>query len=101
MTILVFVITPFVSAAYSARALIAVTSELKLLQSLERVEAKGPSAEIFKLLLKESNLSAPLDFLPWSRAFNIAYNRPNTLIVYMVRTQAREADFHWLLKSVI
>ena len=78
--------------------LIAVAAEHPMLQYHENDEIKGPSAEILKLLLQTSQLQAPLDLFPWSRAYQTVLNRKNTLVVSMVRTQAREEKFHWLLK---
>lgn len=36
--------------------------------------------------------------MPWARAFATAKHNPNTLILSMIRTPEREADFHWLIK---
>lgn len=79
-------------------ALMAVAAEHPMLQYHENNEVKGPSAEILKLLLQHSQLQAPLELLPWSRAYQTVLNRENTLVVSMVRTQAREDKFHWLIK---
>jgi ABC-type amino acid transport substrate-binding protein len=75
-----------------------VSQEHKLLQYIEDGELKGPSAEIFKLLMAESHLYSEIEFQPWSRAYNVAKNRPNTLIMSMVRTKERENNFVWLIK---
>ena len=88
----------FMSSVRAEPDLIAVAAEHPLLQYQENDEIKGPSAEILKLLLQTSQLEAPLDFFPWSRAYQTVLNRKNTLIVSMVRTQAREDKFHWLIK---
>ena len=87
-----------VRGAYAESELLAVAAEHKMLQYQEGDEVKGPSAEIFKLLLQTSQLQAPLAFFPWSRAYHTALNRDNTLILSMVRTKEREKKFHWLLK---
>ena len=87
-----------IDAVYAEQALTAVTTEHRLLQYSENDKLKGPSAEIFKLLLEKSQLHAPVEFFPWSRAYKTALERKNTLIFSMVRTQEREDKFHWLVK---
>ncbi|GLX78477.1 hypothetical protein tinsulaeT_18170 [Thalassotalea insulae] len=74
-----------------------VSTENKLLQYKEKNQLKGPSAEIFKLLMVDAKLSATVDFMPWSRAFKLASEQANTMIFTMVRTSERESKFHWLL----
>jgi ABC-type amino acid transport substrate-binding protein len=88
----------FIHDARAETELIAVAAEHKMLQYMENDEVKGPSGEIFKLLLQTSQLPAPLTFFPWSRAYQTALNRENTLILSMVRTKEREQKFHWLIK---
>lgn len=78
--------------------LIAVAAEHKLLQYIEDGKVQGPSAEIFKLLLKYSDLDGKIEFYPWSRAYHTALTRKDTLILSMVRTQERQDNFHWLIK---
>lgn len=69
-----------------------------LLQYQENGESKGPSAEILNGVLKEAQLKADISFMPWARAFSIAKNKPNTLIMSMLRTIEREDYFYWLIK---
>ncbi len=88
----------FVDNAHAETELIAVAAEHKMLQYMENDEVKGPSGEIFKLLLQTSQLQAPLAFFPWSRAYQTVLNRENTLVLSMVRTKEREQKFHWLIK---
>ena len=88
----------FIHDAYAETVLTAVAAEHKMLQYMENDEVKGPSGEIFKLLLQTSQLQAPLAFFPWSRAYQTALIRDNTLILSMVRTKEREQKFHWLVK---
>jgi len=96
MFLLVFLL--IINAARAENVLTAVAAEHKMLQYTESGEVHGPSAEIFKLLLKNSQLNATLEFFPWSRAYQTALNRENTLILSMVRTKEREHKFHWLIK---
>ncbi len=88
------------TASYAQQAVMlnTVASEHKLLQYLDDGEVKGPAAEIYQLLLKESSLVSHLEVLPWARAYRIAEKSANTLVFSMVRTAERENKFHWLLK---
>jgi ABC-type amino acid transport substrate-binding protein len=88
----------FVHDARAETELVAVAAEHKMLQYIENDQVKGPSAEILKLLLEASQLKAPLEFFPWSRAYQTVLNNENTLILSMVRTEEREQSFHWLIK---
>lgn len=92
-------ISSFVPVGLSAQSypLQVVSTERPLLQYQENGELKGPSAEIFKLLLKESGLRKSVDFMPWARAFQIAESTPNTIIFSLIRNEEREDKFHWLL----
>ena len=81
----------------SAKVLSAVTAEHKLLQYQENGIAKGPSAEIFKLLMTTAGLEYQLDFIPWARAYQIAESTENTIIFSMIRNPEREHKFHWIL----
>ena len=74
-----------------------VSTERQLLQYQENGQLKGPSAEIFQMLLAESGLRMSVDFMPWARAFQIAESTPNTLIFSVIRNEERENKFHWLL----
>ena len=78
--------------------LLAVANNNQLLQYYENGENKGPSIEILQAILKEAQLEAKVEFMPWVRAFSIASNKPNTLILSMIKTPERELDFHWLIK---
>jgi len=78
--------------------LLAVANDNRLLQYYENGESKGPSIEILQAILKEAQLDAKVEFMPWVRAFATASNNPNTLILSMIKTPEREDDFHWLIK---
>lgn len=78
--------------------LLVVATQSHLLQYRENGEDKGSTIEMLQAILKESKLTAKVDFMPWARAFAIAKSQPNTLILSMIRTPAREQQFHWLIK---
>lgn len=76
--------------------LLVVTSENPLLQYIDNNQYKGPALEILNALLQESALTAKINFMPWARAFNTVKTEPNTLILGIIRTPARENQFHWI-----
>jgi polar amino acid transport system substrate-binding protein len=78
--------------------LLAVANNNRLLQYYENGESKGPSIDILQAILKEAQLDAKIEFMPWVRAFATASNNPNTLILSMIKTPERQDDFHWLIK---
>jgi polar amino acid transport system substrate-binding protein len=78
--------------------LLAVANNNNLLQYYENGENKGPSIEILQAILKEAQLEAKVEFMPWVRAFSTARNNPNTLILSMIKTPERDVDFHWIIK---
>ena len=78
--------------------LLAVANSNHLLQYYENGENKGPSIEILQAILKEAQLDAKVEFMPWLRAFSTARDNPNTLILSMIKTPERDLDFHWLIK---
>lgn len=78
--------------------LLAVANDNRLLQYYENGESKGPSIEILQAILKEAQLEAKVEFMPWVRAFATASINPNTLILSMIKTPERDDDFHWLIK---
>ncbi|XQW85123.1 substrate-binding periplasmic protein [Thalassotalea piscium] len=75
-----------------------VADDRKLLQFPEDNEAHGPSADILRLLLAQANLDSEIEFMPWSRAYNTALTRPNTLLLTIIKTPEREDKFHWISK---
>jgi len=78
--------------------LIVVASKNHLLQYQEKGVNKGSTIEILEAILKESGLTADVNFMPWARALTITKNNPNTLVLSMIRTAEREHQFYWLGK---
>ncbi len=73
-----------------------VTEEAFPLQYSEEGVIKGPTTQIVKQLLTQSKLSFDLNIMPWARAYEMAKQKPNTLIYSIARTQSREEQFHWI-----
>ena len=95
---IVLLTTSVVVNASSPQSLVGVTEERGLLQYQENGVAKGPSVDIFNMLMKEAKLSAKIEFYPWKRALNKSLSEENTLIFSIARIPEREEKFHWLLK---
>lgn len=81
-----------------ATDLLVVGAEHKMLQYQENGTHKGTTINMLSEIMLASHLSYNIELMPWARAFNIAENRSNTLILSMIRTAEREQNFHWLLK---
>jgi len=58
-------------------------------------EIVGTSTKKIKSILHLANINYNIELLPWARAFNIAVNKPNTLIYSIYRIKERESLFHW------
>ncbi len=58
----------------------------------------GVNIEIVQAILKEANINASFEILPWPRAFAQALNHKNTLILSMIRNAQREQGFIWIAK---
>lgn len=98
----IILLAPFFSIAETEKETSAdlnvVAFSSRLLQYQEEGENKGPTIGILNALLKETEFSANVSYMPWARAFSIAKNTPNTLILSMLRTPEREDSFHWIIK---
>jgi len=75
-----------------------VATEHNLLQYKENNQLKGSTIEILNNLLEGMNIKTEVEFMPWARAYNIAENTANTIILSMVRTPEREHKFYWIGK---
>ncbi|MDC7717673.1 transporter substrate-binding domain-containing protein [Vogesella sp. DC21W] len=60
--------------------------------------ADGAHALILQRALALSGLTAPISVYPWARAMALAQSRPNTLLLSVARTPAREQQFIWIGK---
>ena len=73
-----------------------VGTNLNLLQYEKNSQITGTSVDILKQLLKLSQLKAEIELMPWARAYYLAKNTPNMIILSIVRTPDREPYFYWL-----
>lgn len=58
--------------------------------------ATGMDALFLTHLLESLGYEVKVDVLPWSRAYQLALDKPNTLIHSIARNEKREALFHWV-----
>ncbi|MBL4908436.1 MAG: transporter substrate-binding domain-containing protein [Alteromonadaceae bacterium] len=73
-----------------------VGTNLNLLQYKQNNQIRGTSVDIMNQVLKRSQLEAKIELMPWARAYYLAKNRPNMIILSMIRTPEREPYFYWL-----
>ncbi|MFT5758714.1 MAG: polar amino acid transport system substrate-binding protein [Alteromonadaceae bacterium] len=88
----------FAINAQATYELKAVASSHKMFQYIENGQLKGPSAQVFNMLMRKAETKANVEFYPWARALNLVLTQPNTLILSLTRTREREDDFVWLIK---
>lgn len=77
---------------------IAVVTEEGVLQYTKDNRVIGPATEIVKGVLDLTPFQYKIRSLPWTRAYNNAILKPNTLIYSMIRNPEREQMFHWIGK---
>jgi ABC-type amino acid transport substrate-binding protein len=56
----------------------------------------GWAVQRVQALLAQADLSSEIEVLPWPRAYKIATTRPNSLIFSLLKTEERQAQFHWI-----
>lgn len=56
----------------------------------------GYAVDVVNLLFELNGDKGEIRVLPWSRAYNIALSRPNTMIFSIARTYLREEKFAWV-----
>lgn len=61
-------------------------------------QPRGASFDIASALIKEIQVKATIEHLPWARAFHQAVNEPNVVLVSALRTANREKLLQWLGK---
>ena len=97
-TIIFYMFICFTVNAHTTDELNAVASSHKMFQYFEDGQIKGPSAEIFKMLMLQTGIKTKVKFYPWARAFSSVSSQPNTIILSLTRTKERESNFVWLIK---
>ncbi|MGB0833284.1 MAG: substrate-binding periplasmic protein [Psychrobium sp.] len=73
-----------------------VIAEDSVLQHRKGNTVTGPAAELMKALLAEAQLTGEFKIVPWSRAYNTALSRPDTIIYSIAKTPERADLFTWI-----
>jgi len=63
---------------------------------LEKGKPAGIATEILIHLKDKTGIDWPIEFMPWSMAYNIAMEQSNILLYSMLRTREREEHFQWV-----
>ena len=59
-------------------------------------QAEGISTDVVRQVLANLGMEVEIEIFPWARAFKLASENPNVMLFSVVRTQEREALFHWV-----
>lgn len=85
-----------VAPAWAAAAIEVVTEELPPYNMTVGGKITGFSTEIVEAVMKETGVEAPIQVMPWARAYDRALSVPNVLIYSIARTPEREPLFQWI-----
>ncbi len=58
--------------------------------------AEGLATDVVREVLASLDMEVEIELFPWARAFKLASEEPNTMLFSVVRSQEREAQFHWV-----
>lgn len=86
-------------AAASATPLTILTEDFPPYNYTEDGRVRGISTDVLRLMLAEAGMDVPaqsFQVLPWSRAYQDALSRPDTLLFSVTRTKEREGLFKWI-----
>jgi len=73
-----------------------VTEELPPYNMTRDGQLTGMSTEVVRAVLKEINVDATIQSMPWARAYDLALHDPDVLIYSITRTAEREPLFKWV-----
>jgi len=59
-------------------------------------EVSGFTTDLVRDILKRTGLPGEIELMPWSRAYQIAQEKPNAFIFSLSRTEQRESLFKWV-----
>ncbi|MBC8247563.1 MAG: ABC transporter substrate-binding protein [Deltaproteobacteria bacterium] len=88
----------YLTSSAAEEELLVLTEKFPPFNYQEDNTIKGLSTQIVKELLKRVHLKCSIELVPWTRAYNTALNRPNTIIYTMAKTASRLNKFHWIGK---
>lgn len=64
----------------------------------ERQQPTGVLVEITQALIAETKIDASIELIPWARAYEIALTEPNVILISLLKTTDRQAQFQWIGK---
>lgn len=73
-----------------------ITEELPPYNMTRDGQMTGMSTEVVQAVLKEVNVQATIESMPWARAYDLALHDPDVLIYSITRTAEREHLFKWV-----
>jgi len=73
-----------------------VTEELPPYNMTRDGQLTGMSTEVVQAVLKQVNVQASIQSMPWARAYDLALHDPDVLIYSITRTAEREHLFKWV-----
>jgi polar amino acid transport system substrate-binding protein len=73
-----------------------VTEELPPYNMTRNGKLTGMSTEVVQAVLKQVNVQASIQSMPWARAYDLALHDDNVLIYSITRTPEREHLFKWI-----
>lgn len=80
----------------NAAALRVVTEEFSPYNMTENGKLTGLSTEVVQAVLEDAGMQAPIESMPWARAYDIALHDQNILIYSITRSPERERLFNWV-----
>jgi polar amino acid transport system substrate-binding protein len=84
------------AAPLRAEPIRVVTEELPPYNMTQNGQLTGMSTEVVQAVLKEVNVQASIQSMPWARAYDLALHDDNVLIYSITRTAEREHLFKWV-----
>jgi polar amino acid transport system substrate-binding protein len=84
------------TAAGAAITVTCVTEENRPVNFMENGRVTGFSTEVVEAVLKEIDVQASIQIMPWARAYATALHSENVLIFSIMRTAEREHLFKWV-----
>ncbi|WPP01900.1 transporter substrate-binding domain-containing protein [Pseudomonas sp. HR96] len=80
----------------NAEPLRVVTEEFSPYNMTENGKITGLSTEVVQAVLAEVGETAPIQVMPWARAYDMALHEENVLIYSITRSPEREPLFNWV-----
>lgn len=90
------VLTGFAATVNATTTVTCVTEENRPVNFWENGKVTGFSTEVVEAVLKEIDVPANIQIMPWARAYATALHTENVLIFSIMRTAEREHLFKWV-----